>query len=256
MKTRRQFLASTAAVSTITLMPFTATAAGHAADSYATTNGSVTVHPVAHASIVLETPAGVIYVDPVGDAALYADLPRPNLILITHEHGDHFNVDTLNALGSDDTPFITNPAVLALLPAGLAARTAAIGNGDAATWETVTIDAIPAYNTTEGRKDFHPQGRDNGYVLSVDGLRIYISGDTEGTDEMRALENIDIAFVCMNLPFTMDAAAAADAVTAFAPTFVYPYHYRGRDDGTQDPAEFASLLSDATQVKFGKWYEA
>lgn len=254
MQSRRQFLSTTAVLGTITLIPFAATAAGHAADSYPTDNGTVTVHPVAHASIVLETPAGVIYVDPVGDAALYADLPAPDMILITHEHGDHFNVDTLNALASDATPLITNPAVLAMLPADLAARTAAIGNGDAASWDTVDIDAIPAYNTTEERMNFHPEGRDNGYVLTIDGLRIYISGDTEGTPEMRALQDIDVAFVCMNLPFTMDAKAAAEAVSAFAPTYVYPYHYRGRDDGTQDPQVFADLLQGAIETKFGNWY--
>jgi len=88
----------------------------------------------------------------------------------------------------------------------------------------------------------------------VDGLRVYVSGDTEDTPEMRALENIDIAFVCMNLPFTMDAEAAASAVTEFAPTYVYPYHYRGRDNGTQDPAAFAEMLADGIETKFGPWY--
>jgi L-ascorbate metabolism protein UlaG (beta-lactamase superfamily) len=102
--------------------------------------------------------------------------------------------------------------------------------------------------------NFHPVGRDNGYVVSVDGLRIYISGDTEDIPEMRALENIDVAFVCMNLPFTMDIDAAASAVAEFAPTYVYPYHYRGRDGGTQDPEAFADLLEGAVNVKFGDWY--
>ena len=122
---------------------------------------------------------------------------------------------------------------------------------------SVGIDAIPAYNMTEGRTQFHPQGRDNGYVVTVDGKRVYISGDTEDIPEMRALTDIDIAFVCMNLPFTMDANQAASAVTEFAPSVVYPYHYRGRDDGTQDPAEFARLLSEAggkAEVVVGPWY--
>ena len=256
MQSRRQFLSTTAALGTITLIPFAASAAGHAADSYPTVNGSVIVHPVAHASIVLETPAGVIYVDPVGDPALYAEMPNADLFLITHEHGDHYNAETLETLMSDTAMIITNPAVLEMLPAPLKAKASAIANGESTIWDATSIDAIPAYNTSEERMNFHPQGRDNGYVLTVDGLRIYISGDTEGTSEMRALQNIDVAFVCMNLPFTMDAAAAAKAVTAFGPTYVYPYHYRGRDDGTQNPEEFAALLSDATEAKFGNWYGA
>ena len=118
----------------------------------------------------------------------------------------------------------------------------------------VGIEAIAAYNLTEDRQKFHPQGRDNGYFLNLDGFRIYISDDTEGIPEMRALENIDLAFVCMNLPFTMDAEAAADAVSDFKPTYCYPYHFCGRDDGTLDPADFAVAVNEAVQVKLGGWY--
>lgn len=175
--------------------------------------------------------------------------------MITHEHGDHYNAETLAALMGDETVMITNPAVFGMLPDDMKARTSAIANGGSATWATTQIDAIPAYNTTEERMNFHPQGRDNGYVLTVDGMRIYVSGDTEGVPEMRALENIYVAFVCMNLPFTMDAKAAAEAVSEFAPKYVYPYHYRGRDNGTQDPAEFAEMLTAAIETKFGNWYE-
>lgn len=129
-----------------------------------------------------------------------------------------------------------------------------MANGDSTTAGDVAIDAIPAHNTTPERLNFHPQGRDNGYVVTVDGLRVYVSGDTEDIPEMRALENIDVAFVCMNLPFTMDMQAAASAVNEFAPTYVYPYHYRGRDNGTQDPREFAELVAGDTEVKIGNWY--
>lgn len=254
MQTRRHFLTSATAAGSITLMPYAAMAAAHSADSYPTASGTVTVRPIAHASLVLETPVGVIYVDPVGDPALYAEMPNADLFLITHEHGDHFNAKTLDALMGDTASLITNPAVFEMLPEPLKDKAIAIANGESSVWQAIEFDAIPAYNTTEGRMNFHPQGRDNGYVLSVDGLRIYISGDTEGTPEMRALEDIDVAFVCMNLPFTMDAKAAAEAVSEFAPKYVYPYHYRGRDDGTQDPAEFASLLSDAIETKYGNWY--
>ena len=260
--TRRHVLA-TAATATlgaglVTVLPFTARAASHmgemAGDVFETDSGEITVHPVEHASFVMETPAGTIYVDPVGDAAMYADFPTPDLILITHEHGDHFNAETLAALAGGETRMVTNPAVYDMLPEELRGRTEAIGNGEGTSAAGVQIDAIPAYNTTPERLDFHPEGRDNGYVVTIDGFRVYISGDTEDTPEMRALTDIDLAFVCMNLPFTMAAEAAADAVAEFQPTAVYPYHYRGRDGGTQDPEEFARLVGDAAEVKMGPWY--
>ena len=118
------------------------------------------------------------------------------------------------------------------------------------------IEAIPAYNITEERKQFHPEGRDNGYILGFEGFRVYISGDTEDTPEMRGLSDISLAFVCMNLPFTMDANAAASAVSEFKPTYVYPYHYRGRDGGTQDPEAFAKRVGTDVEVKMGDWYES
>mgnify|MGYP005988998563 CR=1 FL=1 len=254
MQTRRSFLTNSAALGAITVLPFSVNAAGHQENTFKTDNGAVTITPVSHASFVMETPAGVIYVDPVGDSASYDGLPAPHMILITHQHGDHYNADTLNAVTSDTTTLIANPAVYEMLPADMMARATQIANGENTAAMDVTIEAVPAYNTTEERLNFHPKGRDNGYVVTVDGMRIYISGDTEGHDEMRALKDIDLAFVCMNLPFTMDAEAAADAVSAFAPTYVYPYHYRGRDNGTQDPQEFADMVSDAINVKFGGWY--
>lgn len=253
--TRRRFVTTTAAAAgTVTFLPYMARAQMAEGDMFSTGAGDISVHPVAHASFVMETPAGVIYADPVGDAAAYADLPAPDLILVTHEHGDHYNAETLAALVGENTVLIANPAVYDMMPDDLKAKASAIANGEASEFNGVAIDAIPAYNTTEGRTDFHPQGRDNGYVLSFDGFRVYISGDTEDIPEMRALENIDLAFVCMNLPFTMDVEQAASAVAEFKPTFVYPYHYRGRDGGTQDPQQFASLVGDATEVKMGDWY--
>lgn len=248
---RRQFAAATAAAAGVTALPFIARAAG---DVFSASGGDIIVHPVAHASFAMETPAGVIYSDPVGEAAQYADLPAPDLILITHEHGDHFNAETLTALTGEDTRLITNPAVRGMLPEALKSRASAIVNGEETEFNGLSIRAIPAYNTTKERLKFHPEGRDNGYVLGFDGLTVYISGDTEDIPEMRALEGVDLAFLCMNLPFTMDAKAAASAVAEFRPTYVYPYHYRGREGGTQDPAEFARMVGDAAEVKMGNWY--
>ncbi|MGZ9810931.1 MBL fold metallo-hydrolase [Pseudoroseicyclus sp. H15] len=252
---RRTFLIGAAATAGATsFLPYAAMAQDGMSDTFSTDAGDVTVHPVSHASFVMETPAGVIYSDPVGDPAMYADYPAPDLILLTHEHGDHFNVNTLQGLVGDNTQLISNPAVYGMLPEELQARTTRIGNGELAEWAGVTIDAIPAYNTTEDRLMFHPEGRDNGYVLHLDGFTVYISGDTEDTPEMRALEGIDLAFICMNLPYTMTAEQAASAVQEFQPTYVYPYHYGGDGEGSQDPAKFAELAGDATETKMGAWY--
>lgn len=253
--TRRHFAAgATAAITMTSILPYAAHAAAHSGDVFSTKAGVIQVHPISHASFVMETPVGTIYSDPVGDVSSYSKLPRPDLILVTHHHGDHFKIETLAGLVGANTKIITNPAVYEKLPADLKAKAQKIANGESATFNELKIEAIPAYNITKGREKFHPKGRDNGYVLSFDGFRTYISGDTEDIAEMRSLENIDLAFVCMNLPFTMDAKAAASAVAEFKPKFVYPYHYRGRDGGTQDPSEFAKLVGKAATIKSGAWY--
>ena len=254
-QTRRQFMATTAAAAgTAALLPNFTQAAAHAGNVFDTPAGQIKVNPIDHASIVLETAKGVIAVDPVGDPSNYANLPKPDLTLITHHHGDHFNAETLAGITQDSTGFVTNSVAAEFLSADHKSRAQTMGNGDTLTANGISLTAIPAYNLTAERQKFHPQGRDNGYVLDLGGFRIYISGDTEDIPEMRALEGIDLAFVCMNLPFTMDAKAAADAVRTFRPKVVYPYHYRGRDGGTQDPAEFAALVGDASEVRMGEWY--
>ncbi len=253
--TRRHFLSTTAAtIGMITLLPYATRAASHSSDSFTTPAGDISIHPVSHASFVMETPVGTVYCDPVGDVSAYADFPKPDLILITHEHGDHYNAETLAGLVTEETEIVTNPAVFDKLSADLKSLARKVANGDSTSYSSLKIDALPAYNITEGRQKFHPKGRDNGYVLDLDGFRIYISGDTEDIPEMRALENIDIAFVCMNLPFTMDVAAAASAVVEFRPKYVYPYHFRGRDNGTQDPEKFAELIGNAANVNIRNWY--
>lgn len=252
--TRRHFLGRSAALAGVAAMLPVALAAD-TDDTFETAEGPITVHPVAHASFVLDTPRGAIYVDPVGDAGQYEGLPAAALVLITHEHSDQYSPSTLSALVGEDTQIITNPAVFALLPEALKGQASAVANGDIATFDGLNIEAIPAYNTTEERMDFHPEGRDNGYVLNFEDFRIYISGDTEDTTEMRELLDIDLAFVGMNLPSTMDANAAASAVSEFGPTYVYPYHYRGQDGGTQDPESFAKMVGSEVEVRFGNWYD-
>ncbi len=252
-QTRRRFLRSAAAAGSVTLLPLRVGAESHTADMFETPGGTVTVHPIDHASLILETPVGAIYVDPVGEPQSYNGLPLADLVLVTHEHGDHYNAGILADLAGT-APIMTNRAVFDMLPAPIKGQAIALANGESGMFGGMEIEAIPAYNTTEGRTAYHPQGRDNGYVISLDGFRIYVSGDTEDVPEMRALENIDLAFVCMNLPWTMDAVAAADAVAAFKPTYVYPYHYRGRNGGTQDPRDFAARVGDRAEVKFAPWY--
>jgi len=240
-----------AGLAATTFMPFTARAQGKG-DSYKTTGGEILVSPVSHASFVMSVPGMVIYADPVGGKAAYEGQPAPDLVLITHEHGDHFEPDTLAAIVGPDTKLVVNPAVLEKLSGDLKAKATAIGNGEKTTVRTVEIEAIPAYNLTEDRKKYHPQGRDNGYVLTVDGARVYIAGDTEDIPEMRALKDILVAFVPMNLPYTMDETQAASAVAEFKPAFVYPYHYKG-----SDPQAFAGKLAEGApdvKVVMGAWY--
>lgn len=255
MLTRRRTLklglSTLAGLGASTLVPFSARSQEDG-DRYETAGGEIVIHPVAHASFVMTVPGLVIYNDPVGGAAAYEGHPAPDLILVTHEHGDHFEAETLTALAGDKTRLITNPAVFDMLPDALKAKATAIANGETATVDALEILAIPAYNITQDRQKYHPKGRVNGYVLSVDGRRIYIAGDTEDIPEMRALRDIHIAFLPMNLPYTMDIDQASSAVAEFAPAYVYPYHYRG-----QDPEAFAAKVTDvgvATEVVQGAWY--
>lgn len=252
MLSRRNFISSAAATAgSITVLPQLAFAGG---DGMRFADGTVRIIPIAHASLIIETPNAVIYADPVGDLSLYAGMPAADLVLITHHHGDHLNAETLAGVMGENTALITNKGAQEKMPSELAARAEVIGNGASTSFGDIAIDAIAAYNTTVDRLNFHPKGRDNGYVLTIGKARVYLSSDTEDVPEMRALKDIDVALLCMNLPFTMDIEAAASAVAAFQPSVVIPYHYRGRDGGTQDPKAFAKLLDSAIKVEQGDWY--
>ncbi|MDF1800943.1 MAG: MBL fold metallo-hydrolase [Planctomycetota bacterium] len=181
------------------------------------------VHPIDHATMVLEAEA-VVYVDPVGGAERFRGFPAPDLVLVTDIHGDHLNPETLAALGGADLNLVAPAAVVEKLGYGTV-----LGNGERLVSAGVALEAVPMYNLTEERLKFHAKGRGNGYLLTLGGELVYISGDTEDIPEMRALEGIDRAFVCMNLPYTMTVDQAADAVIEFAPRVVVPYHHRGSD---------------------------
>ncbi|MCB1125424.1 MAG: MBL fold metallo-hydrolase [Verrucomicrobiae bacterium] len=192
--------------------------------------GNVTLYPIEHATLVLQAGDHTVYVDPVGGAARFQDLPDATLILITHIHGDHLNIGTLQAVSGERTPIVAPPSVVEKLADSLKVHTTPLSAGEQATVTGVLLEAIPAYNTPPERLGYHPKDRgDVGYVLTLAGQHIYVSGDTEDIPEMRSLKNIDVAFLCMNLPYTMTVEQAAAAVRAFRPKRVYPYHYRGSD---------------------------
>lgn len=217
-------------------------------DSVATAEGDIIVHPVQHASLVIGFGAQVIYVDPVGGAEAYQGLPAPTAILITHGHGDHFDVPTLEAIAGA-APILTNQDVFDKLPAALKGNAAAIANGADTELAGIPVRAIGAYNLTAERLQYHPKGVGNGYVLTLGDKLVYIAGDTEPTPDMLGLKNIELAFVPMNLPYTMTQEQAAEAVNTFAPRIVYPYHYSG-----DDLAVFVGAVGTQSEVRRGKWY--
>lgn len=176
---------------------------------------------VGHGSLILDYGSTTIYVDPAADITDYAGMPKGDVLLYTHQHGDHFDVPTAMTLSTDETEIIGTKAVIETLGKGQA-----IANGESATVaKTIKIEAVPAYNTTEGRSMFHPKGRDNGYVINVGGSRIYIAGDTEPIDEMKQLRTIDVAFLPVNQPYTMTIEQAIETVKMIQPKIFYPYHF-------------------------------
>ncbi|MEZ4793907.1 MAG: MBL fold metallo-hydrolase [Flavobacteriaceae bacterium] len=199
------------------------------------------VNPVSHATMVLTWDGKTIYVDPVGGAEVFSKFKKPDLILVTDIHGDHLNVETLEAIMTPETQLVVPLAVSKELPNGFTNKVAILSNGNSREILGFNIEAVPMYNLREEALKFHEKGRGNGYVIQRNGRRVYISGDTEDIPEMRGLQNIDVAFVCMNLPYTMTVEQAADAVLAFQPKLVYPYHYRGTD-GLSDVAKFKELV--------------
>jgi L-ascorbate metabolism protein UlaG (beta-lactamase superfamily) len=215
--------------------------------TFSTSAGSVNITPLNHASTLIEAAGKAIYLDPAKPAKLTGH-PKADLILITDIHGDHMDPDSIKAVSKGDTEIFAAPAVTQSVTTAKP-----IANGETKKWQSWTIEAVPAYNLKRGPeagKLFHDKGRGNGYVLTYGGKRFYFSGDTEGVPEMRALKNIDVAFVCMNLPYTMPPEEAADAVKAFHPKVVIPYHYRGSDLAVFQKA----LQGTGIEVRLLEWY--
>lgn len=217
-----------------------------------TNAGPLALHIIHHASFVLHWNRQTIYVDPTGAGELYKGQGAPDLILITHAHGDHLSPKTLAAIDTSQATVVMPKSVAEQVGKRFGKTQLIMANGDTASRDGITIHAVPMYNLTPARLQYHAKGWGNGYVLELGGKRIYISGDTEETSEMRALRHIDLAFVCMNLPYTMDVEQAAMAVLSFKPKIVYPYHYRG-----QDTARFKQLVNAKDphiDVRLRDWY--
>jgi len=228
-------------------------------DRIPASSGDLIVHPVEHATLVIQWAKTTIYVDPVGGPAPFAQLPRPDLILITDVHADHFDLATLEGIlfPAGKARIVAPKAVAEKLPAELrSGKTTILSAGEKVEIAGVVVEAVPAYNTTPERRKFHPKGRGNGYLLQLGGKRVYVAGDTEDTPEMRKLQNVDVAFLPMNLPYTMTIEQAADAVRAFKPKIVYPYHFRSAGGKKTDLAQFEKLVGrdSGVEVRVRRWY--
>ncbi|MGD0666137.1 MAG: MBL fold metallo-hydrolase [Bryobacteraceae bacterium] len=217
-----------------------------APEEFATSAGTVRITPIQHASLMIQAGGKVLYVDPAFGS--YDDLPAADYILISHIHADHMAPAIVDKLRKPGT-VILGPKTVAASIAGCTV----ISNGERKALGPFLVEAVPAYNLTRGPAPgelYHPKGRDNGYVVTYGGKRFYFSADTEDIPEMRALKNIDVAFVCMNLPYTMPPQEAAAAARAFHPAIVYPYHYRGSDLNV-----FAKALAGTgIEVRVRDWY--
>jgi L-ascorbate metabolism protein UlaG (beta-lactamase superfamily) len=192
-------------------------------DVFSTSLGELKIIFVGHGTLMFEFAGKVIHIDPVSGFADYARLPKADLILVTHEHGDHFDLKAIDILRKATTDLILTEKCSEKIGGGIVMK-----NGQSLVKQGIKIEAVPAYNIVHLRSQgnpYHPKGQGNGYVLTFGDKKVYVAGDTENTPEMKALKNIDIAFLPMNLPYTMTPEMAADAAKAFRPRILYPYHF-------------------------------
>jgi L-ascorbate metabolism protein UlaG (beta-lactamase superfamily) len=215
-------------------------------DVFTTKSGkTVTFHALVHASIRIQYDGMEIQIDPVkklGNKVInYAAMPKADYIFVTHEHGDHFDKEAIKLLTKKSTQLVMNKRCEEMYDG----KCAVLQNDQRATLGTIKVEAVPAYNTTEGHTQFHPKGRDNGYILTIDGLRIYIAGDTEDIPEMKDIKDIDIAFLPCNQPYTMTPAQLVKAARTIKPKVLFPYHY-GKTDVSGIPEQ---LKGDGIDVR-------
>jgi L-ascorbate metabolism protein UlaG (beta-lactamase superfamily) len=207
-------------------------------DKIVTKSGVVELHFIGHGSLMFKVNGFVIYIDPVRSSGNYDFLPKADIILVTHEHGDHLDTKLIEDLKKPGTLLFCNESSTAKVSWGMAMK-----SGDRQEINNIIIEAVPAYNivnVSSPGHPYHPMGVGVGFVLTIGGKKIYVAGDTENTPEMKALKNIDVAFLPMNLPYTMTPAMVADAALAFKPKILYPYHF-----GETDTNELVKLLKDS-----------
>lgn len=208
-----------------------------ASDKLTSTAGTIEMHFIGHASLMFSLDNFIVYFDPVRSMGKYDNMPKADLILVTHEHFDHLDAGLIKDLSKPETVVLCNEASFSKIP-----QAQVMKNGDRKNLKGIEIEAIPAYNIVNMRspgQPFHPKGTGNGYILTFGDKRIYVAGDTENTPEMKALKNIDVAFLPMNLPYTMTPAMVADAAIAFKPKILYPYHF-----GDTKTSEIIELLKN------------
>jgi L-ascorbate metabolism protein UlaG (beta-lactamase superfamily) len=208
-------------------------------DKYQSSKGDVHIYHVGHGSLIVFHGGKVIHVDPYSAQGDYAALPKADLVLITHEHSDHFDMDAIEKISQDATQFIASQVVADKLP-----QAKALGNGDRTIWEGISIEAYPAYNVVHKRDEgnpYHPKGRGNAYLLTFGSFKLYIGGDTEDIEEFNSLKSkqIDVAFLPKNLPYTMTDDMFIRAAKMIAPKIVYPYHYFELDNAERIEEELA-----------------
>ncbi len=214
-------------------------------DVFDTGNGDLSISFIGHGTLMFEYNEMVIHIDPTMREADYAKMPDADLILITHNHGDHLDLTAINHILKEDCPVIMTQSCINQLEDFKGA--VIMKNGDQKTIKGISIDAIPAYNIKHKRSNgqaFHPKGDGNAYVLGIGKMKVLIGGDTENVPEIKALKDIDIAFLPMNLPYTMTPEMVADAARAMQPKILYPYHF-----GNTDPQKLVSLLQDEKNIE-------
>jgi L-ascorbate metabolism protein UlaG (beta-lactamase superfamily) len=215
---------------------------GFQEDIIKTDAGDLKITFIGHGTLMLVFEGKIIHIDPVSRYTDYDKMPKADLILVTHEHGDHLDAKVIEILKKEETELILTKTCAERVKGGIVMK-----NGEIKTVKEIEIKAVPAYNIVNKRENgqpFHPKGRGNGYVINLGGKKVYVAGDTENTPEMKKLKDIDIAFLPMNLPYTMTPEMVADAAKAFKPKILYPYHY-----GDTDPDILVNLLKDSKNIE-------